>query len=69
MKFRPVTKLDKKNKTNSNKIDINVISEKCDVIVIFQIFGQFGGVWRPDSRQRVYKGYVFSKTNLLSYGN
>ena len=25
------------------------MSENCDIIVIFQIFGQFGAVWRPDS--------------------
>ena len=39
MKLGPVTKLDKKNKTTSKKIDFDVMSENCDVIVIFQIFG------------------------------
>ena len=42
MKLGPVTKIDKRNKTRS---------KNCDVIVIFQIFGQFGAVWRPDSGQ------------------
>ena len=40
MKLGPVTKLDKRNKTTSKKIDDDVMSEYCDVIVIFQIFHQ-----------------------------
>ena len=59
MKLRPETKIDIRNKTMSKKIDVDVMSENCDVIVIFQIFGQFGGIWRPDSGQRVYKSYIF----------
>ena len=51
MKLGPVTKLDKRNKTTSKKFDVDVMSENCDVIVIFRIFGQFGAVWRPDLRQ------------------
>ena len=31
------------------------MSENCDVIVIFRIFGQFGAVQKPDSRHRVWK--------------
>ena len=68
MKLRPVTKLDKWNKT-SKKFVVDVMSENCDVIVIFQISGQFGEVRRLDSRHRVCKGYVFSKSNLLYYKN
>ena len=63
----PVTKFDKRNKTTSKKSNIDIMSENCDVIVIFQIFGQFGAVRRPDSRHRVCKSYVFSNSNLLSY--
>ena len=59
MKLGPVTKLDKRNKTS--KIDVDVMSEKCDAIVIFWIFGQFGAVWRPDSRHRICK-VMFSAT-------
>ena len=55
MKLGPVTKLDKRNKTTSKKFDVDVMSENCDVIVIFWIFGQFGAVRRPDSRHRVCK--------------
>ena len=36
-----VTKLKTKNKTTSKKIDNDVMSENCNVIAIFQIFGQF----------------------------
>ena len=49
MKLRPVTKLDKRNKTTSKKFDDDVMSENCDVIVIFRIFGQFGAVRRLGS--------------------
>ena len=69
MKLGPVTKLDKRNKTTSKKFDDDVMSENCDVIVIFRIFGQFGAVRRPDSGHRVCKSYVFSNSNLLSYKN
>ena len=55
MKLGPVTKLDKRNKTTSKKIDVDVMSENCDVIVIFQIFGQFGAVWRSDCTQTLKK--------------
>ena len=36
MKLEPVTKLDKRNKATSTKIDDDVMSEDCDVIVFFQ---------------------------------
>ena len=42
MKLGPVTKLDKRNKTTSKKFDDDVMSENCDVIVIFSIYDQFG---------------------------
>ena len=45
------------------------MSENCDVIVIFQIFGQFGAVRKPDSGRRLCKSYVFSNSNLLSLKN
>ena len=66
MKRRPVTKLDKRNKTTSKKFDVDVMSENCDVIVIFRIFGQFGTDRKPDSGHRVCKSYVSSISNLLS---
>ena len=69
MKLGPVTKLDNRNKAMSKKNDDDVISENCDVIAIFRIFGQFGAIWRQDSGQRVCKSYVFSNSNPLSYKN
>ena len=42
MKLGPVTKLAKRNKTMSKKIDNYVMLENYDVTVIFLIYGQFG---------------------------
>ena len=64
-----LTWIDKRNKTTSKKIDVDLMSENYDVIVIFRIFGQFGAIRRPDSGHRVCKSYVFSNRNLLSYKN
>ena len=69
MKLGPVSKLDKRNKTTSKNFDDYIMSGNCDVIVIFQIFGQFGAVRRQDSGHRVCKSYVFSNSNLLFYKN
>ena len=69
MKLGPITKLDKRNKTTSNKFDDDVMSEYCDVIVIFPIYGQFGAIRKPDSGRIVCKTYIFINSNLLSYKN
>ena len=53
IKLRPVTKFDKSNRTTSKKFDVVAMSENCDVIVFFQIFGQFRAVQRPDFKHRV----------------
>ena len=46
------------------------MSENCDVIVIFPIYGQFGAIRKLDSRCIVCKTYVFIyNSNLLSYKN
>ena len=42
MKFGPVTKRDKRNKTPSKKY--NVMSESCDVVIIFPIFDGFRAI-------------------------
>ena len=65
MKLRPVTKLDRRKKATSKKFDINIMSENCEVIVIFRISGQFGAVQRLDSGHRDCKSYVFSNSNLF----
>ena len=49
MKLRPVTKLDKRNKATSKKLDDDVMLENCDVIAIFPIYGQTGAIRKPDS--------------------
>ena len=66
MKLGPVTKLDKRNKTTSKKFDDDVMSENCDVIVIFPIYGQFGAIRKPDSGRIVCKTYIFINSKLLS---
>ena len=66
MKLGPVTKLDKRNKAKSKKIDDDVMSVNCDVIVIFPIYGQFGAIGKPDSGGIVCKIYIFINSNLLS---
>ena len=42
MKFGPLTKLDQRNKTILKKIDDGSMSENCNVIAIFPIYGQSG---------------------------
>ena len=69
MKLRPVTKIDKGNKTLSKNINDDVISENYDVIVIFPIYGQFGAMQKPDFGRIVYKIYIFINSNLLSCKN
>ena len=67
MKLGPVTKLDKINKITSKKFDDDVMSENCDVIVIFPIYGQFGTIRKPYSGCIVCKTYIIINSNLLSY--
>ena len=62
MKLGPVTKLDKRNKTTSKKVDNDVNSADFGVILIFTIYAQFGAYWKPDSRCLV----IFINSNLLS---
>ena len=69
MKLGPVTKIDKRNKTTSKKIDDYVMLIDCDIIAIFPIYGQFGAIWNPDSGRIACKIYIFIKGNFLSYKN
>ena len=69
MKLVSITKIDKKNKTTSKKFDDDVISESCDIIPIFPIYGQFGAIRKLDSRRIVCKSYMFINSNLLPYKN
>ena len=54
MKLGLVTKLYKRNKTKSKTFDDDFMSN-CDVIVIFQIYGQFGAIRKSDSGRIVCK--------------
>ena len=65
MKFGPVTKLDKRNKTTLIKFDDDVMSENCNLIDIFPIYCQFGSIWKPNSGQIVCKTYILTKSGFL----
>ena len=73
MKLEPVTKFDKRKKATSKKkkkkkkIDDDIMSETFDVIVIFQIYVEFGAIRKPDSGYIFFKIYIFINSNLLSY--
>ena len=69
MELGPVTKLDKRNRTTSKKIDGDVMLANCDVIVIFSIYDQFGAIRKPDSGCMVCKTYLFINSNILPYKN
>ena len=45
------------------------MSSNCDVNVIFWIYGQFWRIRKLNSRCIVYKTYISSNSNLLSYTN
>ena len=55
MKHGPVTKLDKRNTTMSEKFSDYVTLANCYVIAFFQIYGQFIAIRMPDSTRMVYK--------------
>ena len=55
MKLGPITKPKKKNKTTSKKYDDDVMSENCDIIVIFPIYSQFGAIQKLDSGRIICK--------------
>ena len=58
MKLESVTKLDKRNKTTSIKIDDKVMPTDSDDIVIFLIYGHLGAIRKPDSVCIVCKTYI-----------
>ena len=53
----------------SKKFDNDVMSENCDVIVIFPIYGQFGTIRTPESRLIIGKTYIFINSKLIFYKN
>ena len=48
MKLGPVTNREKRHPATLKKIDEDVISANCDVIVIFPVYGQFKAIRKPD---------------------
>ena len=58
MKLGSVTKLDKRNKATLKIFGDNVMSENCEVIAIFAIYGQFGVIRKPDFGRKVCKTYI-----------
>ena len=69
MKPGSVTKLDKKKQNNVKKIEHDVISVNCDVIVIFPVYCQFGAIWMSDSGCMVCKTCILINSKILSYQN
>ena len=69
MKLEPVTKLDKKNKASSKKFSDSVMSENCDINVIFPSSDKFGEIQKPDFGRIVCKTYNFNNSDLLSDKN
>ena len=69
MRLGPVTKIDKRNKKTSKKVDDDAMSINCGVIVIFPIYGQFGVIGKPDTGRLVCKTYIFINSNLLPNKN
>ena len=65
MKLGSVTKHDKRKKIMQKKLNDDVTSTKCDVIILFFIYGQYGAIWKPGSGCIICKTYLF--INLLSY--
>ena len=64
MKLETLTKLDKRNKAMSKKLDDYVMSKNCDVIAIFSIYSQFGANRKPDSGRIFCKTAVFINSNI-----
>ena len=62
MKLGPVTKLDKRNTAASTKFEDDVMN--CDVIVIFTMYGQFGAIWKLDSKLRFSLTVTFHLTKI-----
>ena len=66
MKLGTVTKLEKRNKTTSEKCDDDFMSKICDVIVIFPIFGQFEAI-RKIKKTLIVKSLFSENTYVCTY--
>ena len=66
MKFEPRSKRIKRNTTRSKKFDINVLSANYNIIVICQVFNQFGAIRKPDFRRIVHELSIFISIDFLT---
>ena len=69
MKLELVTELDKRNTETSETVDDVVMSANYDIIVIFPICAQFGGISKQDTGRMDCIFYIVVNINLLSYKN
>ena len=53
-----------KKENTVKKFGNDVMSEKYHVLINFSIYGQFGGIRKPDSGRIVYKTYILINNNL-----
>ena len=68
MKLGPITKLDKRNKTTSKKVDNDALTTN-DIIVIFPVDDQFGANQKFHFGLMVYNSYISINSNFLSSKN
>ena len=67
MKLGPVTEPDERKTTTLKKIDDDVISANCDVIVYSPIYDQFETIRKPDSKCMVSNTCISINSNLVFY--
>ena len=67
MKFGPLTRLDKRNKTTSKNFDHNARPKNCDVIAICPIYDQFGAIWKPENADLLQKMLTSAKLVLSKF--
>ena len=64
MRLGPVTEPDERKTTTLKKIDDDVISANCDVIVYSPIYDQFETIRKPDSKCMVSNTCISIKVTL-----
>ena len=68
MKLGPEIKFDKNTMASSKKSD-DVMLTNCEATVFFPVYGQLAGIRKFNVGGAVYKTYISSNNNLLSYKN
>ena len=62
MKLGPAIKVDKRSNGDVKKFNDYVISENCDVILLFPIYGQFAAIWKPNLHFSLTITFYLTKT-------